>query len=211
MSVTAPLEPEDVVSDTAFPDIALEIVMVPLDVSDKVPLVDETLPLVPMVADPPVVVTEKLPPTDEVPRVTAPLLDMKAVPVPPTVAVSVPACVSIGVPTVPTVPLPDNRLTVVPEAVNAPERLMLPVPLAFNVVVVPPPTLALKLMLPLLLVASVIDPPPDTVTAAETFTLVPPVIDTVVLPPLTLPVSTVPSAVTVKVRVPSVIVCPAAV
>ena len=72
LSVTEPLEPEDVVKTTALPEMLLEVVMVPLAVSVSVPLVEVIRPLVPRVAEPPVVVTEKSPPTEEAASVSAP-------------------------------------------------------------------------------------------------------------------------------------------
>jgi hypothetical protein len=74
LSVTAPLEPDDVCKTTALPDRACEAVIVPLPVSVRVPFVEVIAPLVPMVAEAPVVVMERLPPTVEVPSVTAPVL-----------------------------------------------------------------------------------------------------------------------------------------
>ncbi len=76
MSVTEPFDPTDVIKASALPDKVLEAVIVPLAVNVNVPLVDVMAPLVPRVAEPPVVVTEKSPPTEDAARVTAPALVM---------------------------------------------------------------------------------------------------------------------------------------
>ena len=52
--------------------------MVPLAISVRVPLLEVTVPDVPMLAEAPVVVTEKLPPTADVLKVVAPALVMNA-------------------------------------------------------------------------------------------------------------------------------------
>ena len=74
MRVIEPLLPDDVVSTRTLPEMSLDVVIVPLPISVRVPLVDVTAPDVAMVAEPPVVVIEKSPPTVEAARVTAPLL-----------------------------------------------------------------------------------------------------------------------------------------
>lgn len=105
--VTAPLEPEDVCRVKALPKSTCELVIEPLPVRLSVPLLEVRAPDVPIVADAPVVVTEKLPPTDDVPISTAPVLLISAVPVPPVFAVMVEAAVNIGVPALPMLPVPD--------------------------------------------------------------------------------------------------------
>lgn len=197
-------------TDSWLAEMGLPAVMLPLAVSVSVPLVEARAPLVPIFADAPVVVIEKLPPTVEAPNVTAPALDTVAVPGLPVLVVKVVALVSIGVPTVPISPVPDWRAIVVPETVTLPVLVMAPEPLAVIFVVVPPPTLALIAIAPLLVVARVTVPPEVTVTADEAVNPTP-VMDTVVLPPVTAPVLAVPKADTVRVLVPRVIVCPSAV
>jgi len=93
LRVTEPLEPDEVVSTNALPEMLFDVVIEPLAVSVKVPLVEVTAPLVPIVAVPPVVVTEKLPPTVDAPMVTAPALLISAVALPPELAVIVVAAV----------------------------------------------------------------------------------------------------------------------
>ena len=73
-----------------------------------------------------------------------------------------------------------------------------------------PPTLPASAMLPLLVVCNVTDPPDATVTGPDAVRLFALVILTVVLPPVTAPVSAVPHVVTLSVLVPSVIVLPLA-
>lgn len=88
LSVTAPLEPDDVCNTNVLPDRALDAVMLPLAVNVRLPLVDVIAAEVPMLAEAPVVVTEKLPPTVEAASVTAPALVIVAVPGLPVFAVS---------------------------------------------------------------------------------------------------------------------------
>lgn len=118
--------------------------------------------------------------------------------------------IRIGVPDCPISPEPEVKFKVVPLNVKLPERVMVPVPLALTLVVVPPPTLPATVMAPLAVVARV-TVPEVTVTLPEAVSPVPPVRDMVVLPPVTVPVSSVPRALKESVFVPSVIVCPAAV
>src|SRR5262249_38407363 len=147
----------------------------------------------------PVVAIVNPPPAAEAPIATAPALLTYAVPGLPVFTVKVvPADVSILFVLVPILPVPDDNATVVP--VNVPAVcVMLPVPLADTVVVVPPPEFAASEILPLLVVASVIAPLAPTVTAPLSVNPIPPFTFTVVLPPLTVPVSAVPSAFTVRV------------
>lgn len=84
-----PLDPEDVCNTNELPESTWLFTMSPLAVRVSVPLVDVTAPKVPMFADAPVVVMEKLPPTVDVPILTAPLLVNDAVPGEPVLAVSV--------------------------------------------------------------------------------------------------------------------------
>lgn len=134
LSVTAPLDPDDVCNTSVLPEKALEAVILPLAIKVNVPLVEVMVPEVPMLAEAPVVVSEKLPPTVEAPRVTAPALETSAVPAPPLLMVRVPvAAVKIGVPDDPIVPVPEVRDTVGPLTVTEPERVIVPEPLAFMV------------------------------------------------------------------------------
>lgn len=71
------------------PDTRLLAVRLPVGVNVSVPLVEVILPDVPMFAEPPVVVTEKLLPTVDVDKVTEPALVIKAVPAPVVFAESV--------------------------------------------------------------------------------------------------------------------------
>lgn len=106
--VIEPPEPEDVCRTTVFPDMVrgLKTVMVPLAASVTAPLVDVTFPVMPRVAEAPVVVTEKSPPTDEVVRKIAPALLMYAAPELPVLADKLwVAAVSIGVPAEPMLPV----------------------------------------------------------------------------------------------------------
>lgn len=118
------------------PDIMLLAVTLPVGVRVSVPLVDVTLPDVPMFAEPPVVVTEKLLPTVEVESVTEPALVTKAVPEPLVLADSVATCVWIGVPTEPIAPPPESRSAVVPIKVKLPDRVIVDVLAASRVKVV---------------------------------------------------------------------------
>lgn len=93
LRLTAPLEPDDVCNINVLADTVLDVVMVPLAVSVRLPKVDVIFPEVPIVAEAPVVVTEKLPPTVEAPSVTAPALVMVAVPGLPVLAVKILAAV----------------------------------------------------------------------------------------------------------------------
>ncbi len=81
--VIAPLDPEEVCNTKELPERALDAVMVPLAVSVSVPLVDVTAPVVPMVAEVPVVVMERLPPTIDVSIIVLPALVTKPAPLPP--------------------------------------------------------------------------------------------------------------------------------
>lgn len=76
MSVIVPLDELEVVNTRAFPEIALDVVILPLAVKESVPLVEVILPLVAILAEPPVVTTVKLLPTDDAASVTAPELVM---------------------------------------------------------------------------------------------------------------------------------------
>lgn len=91
--VTLPFDPEEVCSTTDAPKRALDAVMVPLALKVRVAVEEVTEPEVPMVAEAPVVVTEKLPAIDDPPRVTAPALVISAVPVDVLLAVNVVAAV----------------------------------------------------------------------------------------------------------------------
>lgn len=117
----------------------------------------------------------------------------------------------IGVPTVPISPDPLVRLMVVAaDKVKAPERVMVPTPLAFklSVVVVTAPTLAPMLMLPLFEVAKVTVPDVDWETVLLMVSPVPPVMEIEPVVAVTVPVVALPNALTVKVLVPAVIVSP---
>lgn len=93
LSVIDPFDPDEVCRTTVAPPIELDVVMEPLAIRVNAPLPEFTIPDVPMVAEAPVVVTEKLPPTDDVPIVTAPVLVMVAVPGLPVLAVRIFAAV----------------------------------------------------------------------------------------------------------------------
>ena len=71
------------------------------------------------------------------------------------------------------------------------------------------PVFAPMLIAPLFEVASVTVPEVDCDTALSTVRPVPPVIDIVPVVAVTVPVVAVPRALTVRVLVPRVIVCPA--
>lgn len=100
------------------------MVIFPLAVKVRVPLVETSVPDVPILAEAPVVVTEKLPPTVDVPRVTAPVFVIKAVLVPPVLTVRLEAAVVIGVPETPILPVA-AKLRVPEVDVIKPELLML--------------------------------------------------------------------------------------
>lgn len=68
------------------PDIMLLAVTLPVGVRVRVPLVEVIFPDVPMLAEPPVVATEKSLPTVDAESVIEPALVTKAVPEPPVVA-----------------------------------------------------------------------------------------------------------------------------
>lgn len=91
--VIAPFEPDDVCRIKELPETRLEVVIVPLPVRVSIPLVEEMAPDVPIVAEAPVVVMEKLPPTVEVPSVTAPAFVIKAMPGFPVLALRIVAAV----------------------------------------------------------------------------------------------------------------------
>jgi len=146
LTAMLPFVPEAVCKTIALPLIALEVVMLPLPVSVNVPVDDVRIPEVPMVADAPVVVTEKLPPTVDAPRVTAPALETSAVALPPALTVKlVEAAVKIGVPDDPILPVPETKETVGAVTVTAPVRVIVPEPLAFKLTtpLAPVETLAL--------------------------------------------------------------------
>lgn len=117
-----PLEPDDVCNVTPVElESVLEAVMLPLAVSVRVPVVAVITPEVPILAEAPVVVTEKLLPTVDVPRVTAPVLVMKAE---FEFTVIAPAAVVIGIPTLPILPVA-VRLNVPDVEVIVPEVVIL--------------------------------------------------------------------------------------
>lgn len=131
------------------PDRVLLAVRFPFAVIVSTPLVEVTAPLVPKLADAPVVTTVKLPPTEEAPRVRAPVLLTKAAPGLPVLIVIIEAAVKIGVPTVPIEPVVDasvmaGELPEVLVTVTLPVRVMLPLPLAVMKIV--PPVLMLLLI-----------------------------------------------------------------
>lgn len=154
--VIAPLEPEDVWSTNALPERALEAVMVPLPVRVSMPLVEVMDPDVPMVAEAPVVVTEKLPPIVDVPMSKAPVLLISAVAEPPVFAVRVPAAVRIGVPDAPMLPLVEVKFTVLAVSVTLPERVIVPEPLALTLIMPEAPALTLALIVIAALAALVV-------------------------------------------------------
>ncbi len=210
----AALEPDDVCSTNVLPEMALEVVIVPVAVRVRVPLVEVTVPDVPMVAEAPVVVMEKAPPTLEVPIVTAPALLTSAVPGLPALAVMVVAAVKIGVPEEPIAPVPEVRFTVGAVKVTAPDRVMVPEPLADTLILPEVPELILtpSEMLELLadvdrLTAEAPDmvialllvkvPPELTVTDPEVPVIVPSVV-----------VLDAPTVVIDRFFVPVVMVCP---
>lgn len=130
LTVIAPLEPDDVVNRTIFPLGAPPTERVPLAVRLSVPLVEMALLLTLRLADAPVVVTEKLPPTTDEPRAVAPALEISAVPEPPVFALSNAVEVSIGVPEEPIEPVMLVKLTLPEVRVTAPDRVIEPEPLA---------------------------------------------------------------------------------
>jgi len=166
-------------------------------------------PEVPMLAEAPVVVTEKLPPTVDVPRVTAPALEMSAVPAPPVLAVSVVAAIRSGVPPEPMLPVPEVRLTVPVLSVTAPLLVMVPEPFAVMLMVPVAPVETLALIAILALLASVIRemvPLPDMERALEIVMALPEVME--ILPEVSTmgPRVTVPVALIVRFLAPRVIV-----
>ena len=152
-----------------------------------------------------------MPPTFDGPKVRAAALVRNAL-AELVVTVTAPVLAAvIGVPTVPISPDPLVRFMVVPaDRVKAPERVIVPIPLAFklSVVVVAAPVLAPILMLPLLEVASVTVPDDDCDTVPLIVRPVPPVIEIVPVVAVTVPVVALPRALTVRFRVPRVSVSP---
>lgn len=140
-----PLDPDDVCSTRAFADNALLAVMLPLPVNVNVPVVDVMAPDVVMLAEAPVVVTEKLPPTVDVLMFRAPVLLMSAVAEPPVFALRSPAAVRIGVPDAPMLPLVEVKFTVLAVSVTLPERVIAPEPLALTLIMPEEPALTLAL------------------------------------------------------------------
>lgn len=175
-----PLEPDEVCNTSELPEKAFEAVMVPLAVRVKVPLVDVMLPEVPIVAEALVVVIEKLPPTVDVPSVTAPVLLTSAVAEPPALAVRIPAWIRIGVPDVPMLPVEEVRLTVLAVSVTLPDRVMVPEPLALTLTIPDEPALTLALIVMAALAALVVSemvPPLDIVNAVGILRALPDVIE----------------------------------
>lgn len=127
-------------------------------------------------------------------------------------AVTVPLPLTvIGVPDEPMSPEPPVKLIVLDAvSVKAPERVMVPDPLAerFSVVVVEAPTLAPMLMLPLLDVARVTVPDEDCDTVLLIVSPVPLVIEIAPVVAVTPPVIAFPKTPTVKLLVPRVCVNP---
>lgn len=207
LSATAPFEPDDVCSTNELPDRVLDVVMVPLPVNVRMPLVEVMAPDVPMVAEAPVVVMEKLPPTVDVLIVTAPLLTMLAVPGLPVLALSSGAAVRIGVPAVPILPVSEARLTEPEVKVTAPDLVIAPEPLA---VMLMRPRFAvetLALIAILALPASVpnkITPLPLKESALAIVSVLPEVTETMPEVPLTVPRLTVPVALMVKFLAPRI-------
>jgi len=167
-----PFDPAEVVSANALPEKALEAVMLPLAVMVNVPLLDVIAPVVVKLAEAPVVATEKLPPTVEAPRATAPALETSAVALPPELIVKpVEAAVKIGVPGAPILPVPEVSETVGAVTVTAPVRVIVPEPLAFKLItpLAPVETLALIAMAELFpLVDRLTVAAPDVESAAPT-------------------------------------------
>lgn len=128
LRVIAPLEPDDVVNRTIFPLDGPAAERVPLAVKLRVPLVETALLATLRLAEAPVVVTEKLPPTTDEPRVVAPALEIVAVPGLPVFALNNAVEVSIGVPEEPIEPVMVIRLTLPEVRVAAPDRVIEPVP-----------------------------------------------------------------------------------
>lgn len=187
------------------------MVIVPLPVRVSVPFVEVTVPEVPIVADAPVVVMDKLPPTEDVPIKTAPALLMSAVPGLPVLALTVEAAVRIGVAPEPIVPVVEDKLTVPEVKVTAPVLVIVPEPLDATLIVpdVPVDTLALMSTLALpVSVESEIMPLPDMERALLIVRVLPEA--TVILPEVSTigPSVTVPLALIVRFFVPRVIVCP---
>lgn len=124
--------------------------MFPLFVSVSVPVCDVTVPLVRISAADPVPVTEKLPPTLDVPIIViAPELLMNEVPGELVLDVIVVAVTKMGIPDVPIFPLTDVKLTelVFTAGERAPD--MSPPILVILTVAPCPPTLPSAVMTPL--------------------------------------------------------------
>lgn len=110
--------------------------MVPLLVRVSVPVCDVTVPLVNISALAVVPVTEKLPPTLEVPMIVAePELDMNEVPGAPVFEVTIDVDTKTGEPEVPMLPVFDVRLSELvvtpgesPVEISPPILVMLTVP-----------------------------------------------------------------------------------
>jgi len=73
-SAIVPFDPDEVLNTKELPENALDAVMLPLAVIVNVPVLDVIAPLVVKLAEAPVVVSEKAPPTVEAPTDTAPAL-----------------------------------------------------------------------------------------------------------------------------------------
>lgn len=212
LMIIAPLEPDDVCSTNVVPEMALDVVTVPLPVRVRAPLVEVRVPDVPIVAEAPVVVTVKLPPTDDVPTVTAPVLEILAIPGLPLLAVIVVAAVSIAVPAEPMLPVPDVKLMVPDVRVTAPVLVIVPEPLAFRLIVPAAPVEALAVMemaelLPL--VARLTVAVPEIDIAPLTVSVPPELTVTLLVVPLTAPrlvVAEAPDVLMVRDLAPRVIV-----
>lgn len=208
-----PFEPDDVCRTIAFPEMVLEIVIAPLLVNVNVPLVEVRVPNnMPMLARKPVVVTEKLPPTEDKASVVVPVFEMSAVPGLPVLAESVAAAVNMGVPEEPILPVPEVKVIVPLVRVTAPDLLMLPEPLAFRLIVpiAPVEVFALMAMPELLpLVDSATVAVLETASADPTVSVPPELTMIALVVPEIAPsvvVLDAPSVLIVRVLAPSVIV-----
>lgn len=214
LMIIAPLEPDDVCSTNVVPEMALDVVTVPLPVRVRAPLVEVRVPDVPIVAEAPVVVTVKLPPTDDAPKITAPVLEIVAAPGLPVLTLKVETAVSIGVPTVPIEPVPDVKVSVPVVRVTAPVLVIVPEPLALRLMVPAAPVEALAVMeMPELLplVAKLTVAVPEIDIALLTVSVPPELTVTLLVVPLTAPRLVVleePNVLMVRDLLPRVIVCP---
>ncbi len=213
LRVISPLEPDDVVRRTMFPLGRPVTERVPLAVRLRVPLVETALLATFRLAEAPVVVTEKLPPTTDEPSVVAPALEISAVPGLLVFALNKAVEVSIGVPEEPMEPVMLVKLTLPEVRVKAPPRVIEPVPPAKTWMAPPTPvdTLALTTVSKLLVLFKLTVAVPETAIAAP---MVSPALEFTVTGLVVPDMAPRVTGLEAKVRMskdfaPSVIVCPA--